>query len=88
MRIEQSGRHFLRKHYIVGLVALAVVLVAIFALVFFFIGLAELPRYIYWVQGRAIYTWIALLAIVVLLTRGSRGRQRETDERALVAGHS
>jgi hypothetical protein len=53
----------------------------------FFIGLAELPRYIYWVQGRAIYTWIALLAITVLLARGSRRRHRETDERALIAGH-
>jgi oligosaccharide repeat unit polymerase len=54
----------------------------------FFIGLAELPRYLYWVQGRAIYTWIALLAIVVLLMRGRWVRHREPDERALVAGRS
>jgi hypothetical protein len=50
----------------------------------FFIGLAELPRYLYWVQGRAIYTWLALLAIVVLLARGRRNRLREADEHAFL----
>lgn len=53
----------------------------------FFIGLAEFPRYLYWVQGRAIYTWIALLAIIVLLARGRRTSHHEADERALIAGH-
>ncbi len=49
----------------------------------FFLGLAELPRYIYWVQGRAIYTWVALLAIVVLLERGRRRRNGGIEQRAL-----
>lgn len=49
----------------------------------FFLGLAELPRYIYWVQGRAIYTWVALLAIVVLLERARRRRNSDIEERAL-----
>jgi oligosaccharide repeat unit polymerase len=52
----------------------------------FFIGVAEIPRYLYWVQGRSIYTWIALLAIIVLLARGRRSRHRESEERALVVG--
>ena len=37
-----------------------------------FIGLVEMPRYLYWVQGRTTYTWIALLAISVWLAKGER----------------
>lgn len=35
----------------------------------FFVGLVELPRYVYWVQGRATYAWIALVILVVLMKR-------------------
>jgi oligosaccharide repeat unit polymerase len=51
---------------------------------FFFVGLAEFPRYLYWVQGRTMYTWIALLVIVVLLARDRGGRHRKAGERTLV----
>jgi len=34
-----------------------------------FIGLVELPRYIYWCQGRATYAWIGLLVVAVLVSR-------------------
>lgn len=41
----------------------------------FFVGLLELPRYIYWSQGRTMYAWIGLVAVAVLLSR------REAKER-------
>jgi oligosaccharide repeat unit polymerase len=34
-----------------------------------FIGLVELPRYIYWAQGRATYAWIGLLVVTALVSR-------------------
>jgi oligosaccharide repeat unit polymerase len=34
-----------------------------------FIGLVELPRYIYWAQGRATYAWIGLLVVALLVSR-------------------
>ncbi len=36
---------------------------------FAFIGLLELPRYIYWSYGRAVYTWLALAIIIVVIAR-------------------
>lgn len=42
-----------------------------------FTGIVEMPRYLYWVQGRTTYTWLALLAITVLIakiTRRCRGQ--------------
>ncbi|MFN8073380.1 MAG: O-antigen polymerase [Mycobacterium sp.] len=35
----------------------------------FFLGLLEMPRYLYWPQGRATYAWIALLIVGVSLAR-------------------
>lgn len=35
----------------------------------FFIGLVEMPRYVYWTQGRTLYPWIALVIVVVMFTR-------------------
>ncbi len=34
-----------------------------------FVGLLELPRYIYWSYGRTIYAWIGLLVVVALVSR-------------------
>jgi len=34
-----------------------------------FVGLLELPRYLYWSQGRATYAWIGLVGIAVLVSR-------------------
>ena len=41
-----------------------------------FIGLVEMPRYLYWVQGRTTYTWVALLAITVLIAKNTRQSRR------------
>jgi oligosaccharide repeat unit polymerase len=35
----------------------------------FFVGLVEMPRYVYWGQGRATYAWLAIVIILVLLHR-------------------
>jgi len=35
----------------------------------FFLGLVEMPRYIYWPQGRTTYAWIALVIVTVLVAR-------------------
>ncbi|GLP77703.1 hypothetical protein TUM20983_48130 [Mycobacterium antarcticum] len=40
-----------------------------------FTGLVEMPRYLYWVQGRTTYTWVALLAITVLIAKNTRQRR-------------
>lgn len=37
-----------------------------------FTGIVEMPRYLYWVQGRATYTWLALLAIAILIAKLTR----------------
>lgn len=42
-----------------------------------FLGLLELPRYIYWSQGRTIYAWIALFVIVALLAKSEAKGRRE-----------
>lgn len=41
----------------------------------FFVGLLEMPRYLYWTQGRAVYAWIGLLVVAVLLSR-TQARER------------
>lgn len=44
-----------------------------------FTGVVEMPRYIYWVQGRVTYAWLAILIIVVVVARSRRassGSQR------------
>ncbi|MCZ8379295.1 O-antigen ligase [Mycobacterium sp. CPCC 205372] len=54
---------------------------AVFGLVLypvFFIGLLELPRYMYWSYGRAMYAWIGLAAIVFLLSRTKSKESHET----------
>lgn len=35
----------------------------------FFTGLIEIPRYLYWVQGRTTYGWLALAIVVVIISR-------------------
>lgn len=40
-----------------------------------FIGVLELPRYVYWTYGRVIYTWLAI-AIIIYLVSASRRRGR------------
>lgn len=44
-----------------------------------FIGLVEMPRYLYWVQGRTTYTWLALLAIAVVLAHQTRRAKTATS---------
>lgn len=51
------------------------------------IGLVEMPRYIYWVNGRVTYAWLALGVIIVLMARtrrsfvpGSRSEPGQTCE--------
>lgn len=40
-----------------------------------FTGVVEMPRYIYWVQGRVTYAWLAIAIIVVLAARSRRTSQ-------------
>ncbi len=35
----------------------------------FFVGLVEMPRYVYWGQGRATYAWLAIAIVLFLLYR-------------------
>jgi len=42
-----------------------------------FVGLLELPRYIYWSNGRTFYAWIGLLVVVALV---SRAQAKESHE--------
>ena len=35
----------------------------------FFVGLVEMPRYVYWGQGRATYAWLAIAVVLFLLHR-------------------
>lgn len=35
----------------------------------FFVGLVEMPRYVYWGQGRATYAWLAIAIVLVLVYR-------------------
>jgi oligosaccharide repeat unit polymerase len=42
-----------------------------------FLGLVEMPRYIYWAAGRATYAWIALLAITALVARSEAAANHE-----------
>lgn len=35
----------------------------------FFVGLVEMPRYVYWGQGRATYAWLAIAVVLVLVYR-------------------
>lgn len=44
-----------------------------------FTGLVEMPRYIYWVQGRVTYTWLAFVLIIVLAARSRRKAEVSTD---------
>jgi oligosaccharide repeat unit polymerase len=34
-----------------------------------FVGLLEMPRYLYWAQGRAAYAWMGLLIVALLVSR-------------------
>jgi oligosaccharide repeat unit polymerase len=40
-----------------------------------FLGLLELPRYMYWAMGRSVYMWIGLLAVIIFVSAG-RAMQR------------
>jgi oligosaccharide repeat unit polymerase len=43
-----------------------------FGLMFYpvvFVGLLEMPRYLYWVQGRTTYAWIGLLVVALLVSK-------------------
>ena len=42
-----------------------------------FLGLLELPRYIYWAQGRTTYAWIGLLVIVALVSKSEAKESHE-----------
>ena len=46
-----------------------------------FVGLLELPRYLYWSQGRTTYAWIALVVIAVMVSR-SEAKERMGFESA------
>lgn len=46
----------------------------------YFIGITEMPRYIYWPQGRVAYTWLALFAILALLARTKRADPTPSDQ--------
>jgi hypothetical protein len=37
-----------------------------------FTGLLELPRYLYWMQGRTAYTWVGLIVVLVVALRAQR----------------
>jgi oligosaccharide repeat unit polymerase len=41
----------------------------------FFVGLVEIPRYLYWVQGRSTYAWLALAVVIVLVTKSANRDQ-------------
>jgi hypothetical protein len=41
-----------------------------------FLGLLELPRYLYWSQGRTTYAWIGLLVIVALVSKSEAKENR------------
>lgn len=42
-----------------------------------FIGLLEMPRYIYWVNGRTICAWVALVVVAVLVSRSETKRTHD-----------
>lgn len=43
----------------------------------FFVGLLELPRYIYWSQGRATPAWVGLVVIAILLAKREKKEKQE-----------
>ena len=51
-----------------------------------FVGLLELPRYIYWSYGRTIYAWLGLLIVIALVSRSeAKERHQKIRKTSMIA---